>query len=529
MFKVLVSDPISDMGIQQLVDASDVVVEKKTGLSEDELVAIIGEYDGLLVRSQTKVTEKIMEAGKKLRVIGRAGVGVDNINLEAATQRGIIVINAPDGNTITTCEHAFAMMMALARHIPQAYAKTIQGTWDRKFLGVELRNKTLGVLGMGRIGSEVAKRAKAFGMEILGYDPFLTEERAEKIGVKVATVDDIVRNADFISVHTPLTPETKHMISGPQFEVMKKGMRIVNCARGGVIDELALVEAIDQGIVAGAAFDVFEKEPPEADHPFLHNPKIIVTPHLGASTIEAQENVAIDVSEQVLHILRNEPFKNAVNMPPVAPSVMNKLQPYFVLGEKLGTFAAQLNNQPLQEIHVDYAGDLAEVDTQPLTRYIIKGVLSRHFGNDVNIVNSMHLAKARDINVVVSKASATKGFTNLVTVTLKAQDGAEHRFAGTLLNGYGARVVQIDKFPVDISPEGNLIFISHNDKPGIIGNVGTLLGKNDVNIAAMQVGRKVIGGEAIMVITIDKAAPKEVVNELTKLAEINRAQQISFE
>lgn len=528
MFKVLVSDPISDMGIQQLMDASDVVVEKKTGLSEDELVQIIPEYDALLVRSQTKVTEKIMEAGKNLKVIGRAGVGVDNIDLEAATKRGIVVINAPDGNTITTCEHAFAMMMALARHIPQAYAKTVSGTWDRKFLGVELRNKTLGVLGMGRIGSEVAKRAKAFGMDILGYDPFLTEERAEKLGVKLATVDDIVRNADFMTVHTPLTPETKHMISRPQFEVMKKGMRIINCARGGVVDEMALVEAIDQGIVAGAAFDVFEKEPPEADHPFLHNPKIIVTPHLGASTIEAQENVAIDVSEQVLHILRNEPFKNAVNMPPVAPSVMNKLQPYFELGEKIGAFAAQLNNEAVKEIHVDYAGDLADVDTQPLTRYIIKGVLSRHFGDDVNIVNSVHLAKARDINVVVSQASATKGFTNLISVTLKTQDGEERKIAGTSLNGFGARVVQIDKFPVDIAPEGNLIFISHNDKPGIVGSVGTLLGKNDVNIATMQVGRKIVGGEAIMVLGVDKETPKEVLNELTKLPEINKAQQIVF-
>lgn len=528
MFKVLVSDPISDMGIQQLMDASDVVVEKKTGLSEDELVQIIPEYDALLVRSQTKVTEKIMEAGKNLKVIGRAGVGVDNINLEAATKRGIVVINAPDGNTITTCEHAFAMMMALARHIPQAYAKTVSGTWDRKFLGVELRNKTLGVLGMGRIGSEVAKRAKAFGMDILGYDPFLTEERAEKLGVKLATVDDIVRNADFMTVHTPLTPETKHMISRPQFEVMKKGMRIINCARGGVVDEMALVEAIDQGIVAGAAFDVFEKEPPEADHPFLHNPKIIVTPHLGASTIEAQENVAIDVSEQVLHILRNEPFKNAVNMPPVAPSVMNKLQPYFELGEKIGAFAAQLNNEAVKEIQVDYAGDLADVDTQPLTRYIIKGVLSRHFGDDVNIVNSVHLAKARDINVVVSQASATKGFTNLISVTLKTQDGEERKIAGTSLNGFGARVVQIDKFPVDIAPEGNLIFISHNDKPGIVGSVGTLLGKNDVNIATMQVGRKIVGGEAIMVLGVDKETPKEVLNELTKLPEINKAQQIVF-
>ena len=528
MLKVLVSDPISDLGIEQLVDAQDVTVDKKTGLSEDELIQIIGDYDALLVRSQTKVTEKIMNAATKLKVIGRAGVGVDNINLDAATSRGIIVINAPDGNTITTCEHAFAMMMALARHIPQAYAKTITGTWDRKFLGVELRNKKLGVLGMGRIGSEVAKRAKAFGMDILGYDPFMTEERADKLGITLATVDQVVREADFITIHTPLTPETKHMISTPQFNVMKKGMRIINCARGGVVDEAALVKAIDDGIVAGAAFDVFEKEPPQADHPFLNHPNIIVTPHLGASTVEAQENVAIDVSEQVLHILRNEPFKNAVNMPPVASSVMNKLQPYFELGEKLGTFASQLNHQAVKEIFVDYAGDLSEVDTQPLTRYIIKGVLSRHFGEDVNIVNSMHLAKVRDINVVVTKTVSTKGFTNLVTVTLKGEDDTEQRIAGTLLNGYGARIVQINKFPVDVAPYGNLLFISHSDKPGIIGKVGTLLGENKVNIATMQVGRTIVGGEAIMVLSVDKELDKNVIEVLLKVTEINKAKQIEF-
>lgn len=527
MFKILVSDPISDLGIQQLTDASDVTVDKKTGLSEDELVAIIGEYDGLLVRSQTTVTPKIIEAGAKLKVIGRAGVGVDNINLEAATKRGIVVINAPDGNTITTCEHAFAMMMALARHIPQAYAKTITGVWDKKsYLGVELRGKTLGVLGMGRIGSEVAKRAKAFGMNILAYDPFLTEDRAEKLEVKIATVDDIVRNADFITVHTPLTPQTKHMISRPQFEVMKKGMRIVNCARGGVIDEMALVEALDAGIVAGAAFDVFEKEPPQADHPFLSNPKIIVTPHLGASTVEAQENVAIDVSEQVLHILRSEPFINAVNIPPVAPSVMNKLQPYFTLGEKLGSFAAQITHGAIKEIVVEFAGDLADVDTQPLNRYIVKGVLSRHFGGDVNIINSMHLAKTSEVNVVVTKASKTKGFTNLISVKLIADGGEERVVAGTLLQGYGERIVQLGKFPVDISPEGHQILISHNDKPGIIGNVGTLLGQSDVNIASMQVGRIVVGGEAIMLLTVDKEVPAEVLVKLAALAEINTATEV---
>lgn len=529
MFKVLVSDPISDLGIQKLVDAADVIVDKKPGLSEDELVAIIGEYDALLVRSQTRVTPRIMEAGKKLKVVGRAGVGVDNIDLEAATQRGIIVINAPDGNTITTCEHTFAMMMAVARHIPQAYLKTVGGVWDRKsFLGVELRNKVLGVMGMGRIGSEVAKRAKAFGMEILGYDPFLTEERAEKMGIKLASVDDIIRNADFMTVHTPLTPETRHMISSKQFEVMKPGMRIVNCARGGIIDELALVEAIDQGIVAGAAFDVFEVEPPAPDHPFLTNPKIIVTPHLGASTVEAQENVAIDVSEQVLHILRDEPFINAVNMPPIPANVRSVLQPYFPLGEKLGSFIAQLTAGAVKEIVISYAGDLADVDTQPLNRYVVRGVLAHHLGTDqVNVVNSMHLAKERSVNVVVNKSSVAKDFTNLVTVTLRTEE-AERKVSGALMTGYGPRIVQIDSYPVDVAPEGNLLLVSHTDKPGIIGSVGTLLGNNDVNIATMQVGRKLAGGDALMVLTVDKQVPASVIEDLVKLPELNKAKVISL-
>ncbi|QYR19943.1 phosphoglycerate dehydrogenase [Paenibacillus sp. sptzw28] len=529
MFKVLVSDPISDLGIQKLVDAEDVAVDKKPGLSEDELVAIIGEYDALLVRSQTRVTARIMEAGKQLKVVGRAGVGVDNIDLDAATQRGIIVINAPDGNTITTCEHTFAMMMAVARHIPQAYLKTVGGEWDRKsFLGVELRNKVLGVLGMGRIGSEVAKRAKAFGMEIWGYDPFLTEDRAEKLGIRLSSVDDIVRNADFMTVHTPLTPETRHMISRPQFEVMKKGMRIINCARGGIIDELALVEAVDEGIVAGAAFDVFESEPPAADHPFLTHPKIIVTPHLGASTVEAQENVAIDVSEQVLNILRGKPFTNAVNMPPIPANVLNILQPYFSLGEKLGSFAAQLTEGAVEEIIVNFAGELAEVDTQPLTRYIVRGVLSHHLGSElVNVVNSMHLAKERSVNIVVQKSHTSRDFTNLVSVSLRSKK-EERLVAGTLLTGYGPRIVQIDKFPVDVAPEGNLILVSHNDKPGIIGRVGTLLGSNDVNIAAMQVGRKIVGGAAIMILSVDKGAPKTVLAEIAKLPDLNNAKEINL-
>ncbi|MEY4479995.1 MAG: hypothetical protein RLZZ267_673 [Bacillota bacterium] len=528
MFKVLISDPISDMGIQQLTDAADVTVEKKTGLSEDELVAIIGDYDALLVRSQTKVTKRIMEAGTKLKAIGRAGVGVDNIDLDAATQSGIVVINAPDGNTISTCEHAFAMMMAVARHIPQAYKKTIGGEWDRKsFVGVELRNKVLGVVGMGRIGSEVAKRAKAFGMDIIGYDPFLTPERAEKMGITLGSVNDIAEKADFITVHTPLTKETKHIIGPAQFAIMKKGMRIVNCARGGIIDELALVDAVNNGTVAGAAFDVFEVEPPAADHPFLNNPKIIVVPHLGASTIEAQENVAIDVSEELLHILRNEPFKNAVNMPPVPADVLSKLQPYFGLGDQMGQFVAQMANTGIEEITINFSGELADVDTAPLARYIVKGALTPFMGSEVNIVNSLLVAKSKEVNVVRQTSSATKGFTNLITVSVKSGK-VQHSVAGTLLTGYGPRIVQIDEYPVDIQPEGNILLISHTDKPGIIGRLGTLLGSNDVNIATMQVGRQVVGGSAVMVLGIDKSAPAEVIDAIAKLEDLTSVKEITL-
>ncbi len=528
MFKVLVSDPISDQGLQKLMDADDVVLDKKTGLSEDELAEIIGGYDALLVRSQTKVTPRIIEAAHKLKVIGRAGVGVDNIDLEAATQKGIIVINAPDGNTIATCELTMGMMMALARHIPQAYKKTITGEWDRKsFVGVELRSKVLGIIGMGRIGSEVAKRARAFGMEILGYDPFLTEDRAEKLGVTLATIDQICEQADFITVHTPLTNETRNLISKPQFAKMKKGVRIINCARGGIIDEEALLEAIDAGIVAGAAFDVFVEEPPRPDHPFLNHPKIIVTPHLGASTIEAQENVATDVAEEVLHILRDEPFKNAVNMPPVPANVMAKLQPYFLLGERMGHFLAQMADSAAQEIIVSFSGELTEVDTSPLTRYIVKGVLSHHLGSDVNIINAMHMAKIRDVNIIREKSTASKGFTNLITVTLRS-NGQERSIAGTLLNGYGPRIVKIDQYPVDVAPEGNIILVSHNDKPGIVGRLGSVLGDSGTNIATMQVGRKVVGGPAIMVLTVDKPVPPETMQQLSQLPDIAQVKEITL-
>ncbi|WP_214628225.1 phosphoglycerate dehydrogenase [Paenibacillus agaridevorans] len=530
MFKVLVTDPISDFGLQQLIGAEDVELSQNTGLCEEELISIISSYDALLVRSQTKVTRRVMEAGIHLKVIARAGVGVDNIDLEAATSRGIIVVNAPDGNTVTTCEHTFAMMMALARHIPQAYAKTIAGHWDRKsFLGVELRNKVLGVLGLGRIGIELSKRAAAFGMDVVGYDPYLSKERADKLGIKLLTMDEIIRTADFLSVHTPLTKETHHLIARPQFNVMKRGMRIVNCARGGIIDEVSLMEALDKGIVAGAAFDVFENEPPMAEHPFLKHPKIIVTPHLGASTLEAQENVALDVSEQVIHILRNEPFKNAVNMPVVPKDLLNKLQPCFALCEQLGKSLAQMTDGAVREVAVECEGKLADLDTSLLIPYVLKGLLSHHLGSErVNVVNAVHLAKSRDIHLLIRKSVLAQSSTSEITIRLKTT--IEERWvSGSALPGAQGRITRIGPYPVDITPEGYVLLISQNDKPGIIGRVGNLLGNNGINIATMQVGRNEIGGSAVMILKIDHKATANVIEALLEIPEIKRVREIIFD
>ncbi|MED0679582.1 phosphoglycerate dehydrogenase [Aneurinibacillus thermoaerophilus] len=527
MFKVLVSDPLSEFGIQKLLEAEDVQVDRKTGLSEAELIDIIGEYDALLVRSQTKVTAAVIEAGKKLKAIGRAGVGVDNIDLTAATNAGIVVINAPDGNTISTAEHTFAMIMALARRIPPAYKKLVEGEWDRKsFTGVELNKKVLGIIGLGRIGAEVAKRAKAFNMSVIAYDPFLTQERADKLGVKFGTLDDVITQADFITVHTPLTKDTKYLINTKQFEKMKDGVRIINCARGGIISEKALYEAIVSGKVAGAAIDVFEQEPP-VDNPLLKLPQVIVTPHLGASTVEAQENVAIDVSEEILHILHDEPFKNAVNLPSIPANVMEKVKPYFELNEKLGSFIAQIAVGGLKEVIITYSGELNDIDTAALTRTTLKGILSYHLGSAANYVNAPILAKNRDIHVTEQKSTYSSGFSNLITVTLKTSQ-EERTVSGTLLNGYGPRIVKIDGYSIDLVPQGHLLLVHHNDRPGAIGRVGTILGDNDVNIATMQVGRRDVGGQAIMLLTVDKEVSPNVLDTLGELNEITSVTQLEL-
>ncbi|RNB84904.1 phosphoglycerate dehydrogenase [Brevibacillus panacihumi] len=527
MYKVLITDPLSEFGIQQLLDATDVEVVRKTNLSPSDLLDIIGDYDALLVRSQTQVTADVFAAGKKLKAVGRAGVGVDNIDINAATQAGVPVINAPDGNTISTAEHSFAMLMAVARNIPQAHKKLADGTWDRKsFQGVELNKKVLGIIGMGRIGSEVAKRAKAFGMTVMGYDPFMTEERAQKMGVTNASVDEICRQADFITVHTPLTKETRHIISSREFAKMKDGVRLINCARGGIIDEKALYEAITTGKVAGVALDVYEEEPP-VDNPLIGLPQVVHTPHLGASTVEAQENVAVDVSEEILKVLRGQPFKNAVNLPSIPADVMEKVQPYFTLGEKLGHFLAQVTVGSVSEIEIKYSGELTDVDTAPLTRTVLKGVLSFRLGEGVNYVNAPLLAKVRDITVTERKAAQNRGFTNLLTVSLKTSQETR-TVAGTRLNGYGARIVKIDDYAIDVAPEGYLLYIHHNDRPGVIGRVGSILGTNGVNIATMQVGRRDIGGDAIMMLSVDKPLTAELLDTMGDLPEVKSVTQIEL-
>ncbi len=526
MFKVLITDPLSPQGTEILRQAQDVEIVEKTDLSPEALLKEIEDADALLVRSQTQVTAEVIQAAKRLKVIGRAGVGVDNIDVDAATGKGIIVINAPDGNTISTAEHTFAMLIALARNIPQAYRSLIRGEWDRKrFVGVELRDKRLGIIGLGRIGMEVAKRAKAFHMDVIAHDPYLTPDRAEKIGIRQASLDEVIQTSDFITVHTPLTKETRHLIDSRAVEKMKPGVRILNCARGGIVDEGALLEAIQTGKVAGAALDVFETEPP-GKHPLLQLPQVIATPHLGASTREAQENVAVDVCVEVLHILRGEPFKNAVNLPSIPAELQEKLRPYQSLAENLGRFALQATQGALCSVTVTYSGELTGLDTAPLTRTILKGALSTYL-SDVNYVNATFLAKERGVRVTEQKVSDLRGFTNLITVEV-GTDRRRRTVAGTLLNGLGARIVNIDGYPIDVLPRGHLLLIQHRDQPGAIGRVGTLLGKHGINIATMQVGRRDVGGQAIMMLSVDKPVPPEIQQSLARLENIETVQEIDL-
>ncbi|MCX5703452.1 MAG: phosphoglycerate dehydrogenase [Candidatus Omnitrophica bacterium] len=518
--KILVSDPLSDEGLKILTEVKEFQVDVKTELKPEALKAIIKDYDALVVRSATKVSKDIISAAIKLKVIGRAGVGLDNVDLEAATQKGIIVMNTPGGNTISTAEHAMSMILALSRNIPQANASVKAGEWKRsKFMGVELYNKVLGIVGLGRIGSELAKRALSFGMKVLAFDPFLSREVAGSLGVEVVELKELFQRSDYITVHTPLTEETKHMISGPQFALMKKGVRIINCARGGIIDEAALAEAVKAGVVAGAALDVFEKEPLPPDSELLKLDNVITTPHLGASTEEAQVNVAVEVAEIVRDALLNRGIRNAANYPCLDAEVFKIIEPYINLAERLGSFTSQLVEGRLLELNINYSGDIVQHDVAPLTLALVKGLLTPILQETVNFINAVALAKERGIKINEAKSSREEEFITVIQLEVKT-DKETRRISGTLSSNKKPRIVKVDEYYVELAPAGEMIVIRNLDKPGIIGNLGTLLGKHNINIASMTFGRDKPGGRAITVLNVDSPVSLELLDRIKKLENI---------
>ncbi|WP_319507035.1 phosphoglycerate dehydrogenase [uncultured Methanolobus sp.] len=522
--KVLVSDPLSEQGLTIL--QQHFTVDVLTGLSEEELVEKIPEYDALVIRSGTQVTRKVIEAADKLKIVGRAGVGVDNVDVEAATEKGIIVVNAPEGNMLSAAEHTIAMMMALARNVAQANESLKSKKWERsKFMGVEVNGKTLGVIGLGRIGAEVAKRAQGLNMNILAYDPFVSEERAKEMGVTMMSVQEIVKLADFITVHTPLTKETRNIIDAEEFALMKSNARIINCARGGIINEEALADALNSNKIAGAAIDVFVNEPP-FDSPLIDCKTLIATPHLGASTEEAQINVAVSVAEEVVSVLNGGTAKSAINIPSVKPEIMTMLAPYIQLAETMSNACAQLLGKNYEKIEISYNGDIAQKDTRPVTVAALKGMLQVALGSAVNYVNAGSLAKSRKVGVVESKSETTEEFSSTIKVEITMGE-EKASIVGTVVGGKG-KVIKINGEHVDMIPSGYMIVAKHINKPNVIGPCCILLGKNNINISGMQVGRAEIGGTTIMALNVDSEVPEEILKEMRSVEGIIDAKLIKF-
>ncbi|MDP2912493.1 MAG: phosphoglycerate dehydrogenase, partial [Candidatus Omnitrophota bacterium] len=518
-FRILISDSLSKEAVEILEKEKEFSVDVNTKLTPEELEKIIKDYDALLVRSATKVTEDVIGAASKLKIIGRAGVGLDNVDVDAASKKGIIVVNTPGGNTISTAEHTFSMMLALSRNIPQADLSMKRGEWERKkFMGSELYGKVLGIFGLGRIGAEVAKRALSFEMKVIAYDPYLSADKAKVLGIELADMKTILKESDYITVHTPLTDETKHMIADKEFALMKKGVKVINCARGGIIDEDALAKAIESGKVAGAAFDVYEEEPPKGSR-LLKLEKVVLTPHLGASTEEAQANVAVDVANTVRDALLNRGVRNAVNMPYVDPEVYKTIEPYLKLAEKIGSIHAQLAEGHIRRVKIRYVGDILKYDLSPFTVSIMKGMLTPILQETVNFVNSLVIAKERGINIIETKTAEVQDFANLIHVEVET-DKSKSSLTGTLFTKVDPRIVKINEFYVDAVPEGYMLFISNKDVPGIIGQIGTILGKNTINIAGMSFGRDEKGGRAVSVLNIDSDVPKDILAEIRKAANI---------
>ncbi len=522
--KILVSDNLAAKGVELLRDHG-LQVDVRERTTPEELAEIIGEYDALIIRSATKVTRQIIEAAGHLKAIGRAGVGVDNVDVEAATGRGIVVMNTPGGNTTTAAEHTCALLLALAKNIPQATASLKGGRWEKgRFVSVEVAGKVLGVIGLGRIGVEVAKRARGFQMQVVAYDPFISEEAAAALGVELTDLPVLFQRSDFITIHTPLTPETQNLISRETIAQMKEGVRIINCARGGIVDEEALVEALKSGRVAGAALDVFEREP-VTESPLFFLPNFICTPHLGAASEEAQENVAVEIAEQIAAYLTKGIIWNAVNAPSIAPELLRQIHPYLTLAEKLGRLGSQLSEGRMREVRLHFQGEVATLTTAPLTAAAVMGVLAPILPDSVNFVNALALAKGRSIRVVESKSSQESDFATLITVTLSTDKGTSE-VAGTLFNRQEPRLVRINEFRLEAVPEGYLLIFSNLDVPGVIGRIGTLLGKNTVNIAGMQLGRERPGGRAVSVLNVDGPIPSPVLDEIRRMPDIVSAKLV---
>ncbi len=527
MPKVLISDALSPAAVQIFKDRGiEVDFQPKLGKDKDKLAEIIGDFDGLAIRSATKVTPKILEKAKNLKVIGRAGIGVDNVDIPAATAKGIIVMNTPFGNSITTAEHAISMMLALARQIPEADASTRAGKWEKnKFMGVEIFSKTLGVIGCGNIGSIVADRGLGLRMKVIAYDPFLSHERAMDLGVEKVELDELFKRADFITLHTPLTDKTRNIIDAAALAKMKKGVRIVNCARGGLVDEAAIAEALTAGHVAGAAFDVFVEEP-ATDNPLFKLPNVVCTPHLGASTSEAQENVALQVADQMSEYLLRGAITNAINFPSISAEEAPKLKPFVELAEKLGSFAGQLTENPITELQITYEGEVAQLNTRALTSAVLAGLLRPMLG-DVNVVSAPVIARERGMAVEEVTREAESDYESLITVTVVTEK-QKRWVSGTVFADGRPRIVNIKGIRMDAEFAPSMIYITNFDKPGFIGKFSSTLGEADINIATFHVGREAPGGNAVALIEIDGELPETVLDQVRALPQVQQAKPLHF-
>lgn len=527
-FKILVADAISERGVEELKQEPRFEVEVKTGMSEEEVSAAVAEVDALVVRSQTKVTAKVLEAAPRLRVVGRAGVGVDNVDVEAATQRGVVVMNTPGGNTVSTAEHAFSLMMSLARRIPQAHASVKAGRWERKnFEGIELRGKTLGILGMGRIGGEFARRAQAFGMRVLVFDPYLSLARAKSMEVDlVEELEELLPHADFITLHMPLTDETRHLLDARRLKLTRPGVRIINCARGGLVDEAALAEAIRTGHVGGAALDVYENEPPDENFSLRDCDEMVFTPHLGASTAEAQESVGIEIAQSIHALLTQGEVRNAVNMPSLDAKTLETLRPYLDMGITLGRFLAQIAPRRRDQLTIHYRGRAKDLETGPISRSILKGFLENAGGRDVNEVNAPTLADNLGLSVKETRSNTDSDFAELIELAVEGE-GIEVSVAGTFF-GKRPKIVMVNGKHLEAKPQGVILMLENRDRPGMVGHIGSILGKHEVNIASMSLSRREEGGVALVLLNLDSLPGPELIEEIRGDQDIQTAKVIQL-